>query len=281
MDKATPAPRRVTRVQLGILLREWRDRAGLSSKDAADLLEWHPSKLSKVEKGAARISAAELDRLLDKYGVPPEEAERMRALGKEARKRGVAGRVPDWGQTYVELEQGADEIRMYSDELIPGVLQTDDYARALISTWPNPSSEDIDERLAYRVQRRRRLLAEPAPDLWVVLGEAALYRLVAGREGLWNQLRWLRELADHRSVSLQILPFSVGEHIALGAGFSILSFREPRTTFVYYEGLTGATYLDRPPHTEVYSAVFQRLLVAAANERESKRMLDERIKELS
>jgi transcriptional regulator with XRE-family HTH domain len=156
MDKATPAPRRVTRVQLGILLREWRDRAGLSSKDAADLLEWHPSKLSKVEKGAARISAAELDLLLDKYGVPAEEAERMRALGKEARKRGVAGRVPDWGQTYVELEQGADEIRMYYDELIPGVLQTDDYARALLATdrtrllrtsrsgWHTGSSDGID-----------------------------------------------------------------------------------------------------------------------------------------
>lgn len=281
MDKATPAPRRVTRVQLGILLREWRDRAGLSSKDAADLLEWHPSKLSKVEKGAARISAAELDRLLDKYGVPAEEAERMRALGKEARKRGVAGRVPDWARTYVELEQGADEIKLYDGEMVPGLLQTDEYARALLATSLIAPPEDAPERAAERVQRQQRLTSDNPPDLWVVLGEAALHRLVGGRAVLRRQLEWLLELANARNVSFQILPFSAGEHPALGTQFCLLNFTEPAATFVYLEGLTDATYFDRAPHTEVYARAFRRLLVAAANERESMRMLGDRIEELS
>lgn len=280
MSTSAPSSRRVTRVQLGLLLRDWRERRGLSSKEAAEALEWYTAKMSKLEKGGVTISAAELGRLIDLYDVEREDAERIRTLGRDARKRGSLGRVPEWARTYAELEQGADEIRLYDGELIPGLLQSEDYARALLETSIVTAKEDAEARAEERVQRRTLLTGANPPRLWVVLGEAALHRLVGGAAVLRGQLQLLRDMARLPQVTLQILPFEAGEHVALGVQFCILGFTDPPATFVYLEALADADYLDRPSQTEIYTLAFDRVLVAAATERDSKRMLDRRIRDL-
>ncbi|MQA27491.1 MAG: helix-turn-helix domain-containing protein [Micromonosporaceae bacterium] len=156
------------------LLREAREQLEISSKDVAEKLEWHRSKVTKLEKGTTKISAPELDRLIEIYQVDEAQAERMRTLGREARKRGVMGRVPDWAQTYVELEQAAEEIKLYEAELVPALLQTEDYARSLLATSLITPAEDAEPRAKERVGRQERLTNGNPPRLWAVLGEAAL-----------------------------------------------------------------------------------------------------------
>lgn len=274
------APRRVSRVQLGLMLRHWRERAQLSSKAAADALEWHPPKMSKLEKGTVRVQAAELDRLIDLYGVDDSAADKMRGLGREARKRGIAGRVPDWAQTYVELEQGADEIKLYDGELVLGLIQTERYAKEILATSLLTPANDVPDVASDRVRRQERLVGSNPPGLWVVLGEAILHRVVGDRSVLREQLEFLHELAGHKHVTFQLLPFRAGAHAALGTSFHILEFADPSATFVYLEGLTDADYLDEPPGTDLYDQAFSKAMAAAASEPESRRMLSRRIMEL-
>lgn len=280
MGVGSQVPRRVSRVQLGVLLQQWRQRAGIAPATVLKALEWHQSKLSKLENGAVTISAAEVDRLIELYGVPEDAAPRIRALGSEARKRGLRANVPDWAQTYVDLEQGADEIKLYDGELILGVLQTDAYANALLATSVLTKPEEAGALAAERALRRERITSPNPPQLWVVLGEAALYRQVGGPSVLREQLIHLTELADLPNVTLQVLPFASGEHAALGTSFHLLEFHDPTLTFVYLEGLTDADYLDTPAHTDAYRLAFNKVLVAAANERESRRMLTRRVSDL-
>lgn len=277
-DALNPA---VRRVQLGIILRLLRERADLKPKDVAPRLGWYVAKVTKLEKGGVTISDPELDRLIELYRVDGEEAEKVRRLGAEARKRDRPSRVPDWGQTYIALETAAAEIKVYDSELIPGMLQTEDYARAVLSLSVANTADEIDARVTERAQRGKRLhIAEP-PSLWVVLGEAALYREVGGPHVLHAQLQHLLEVGQLRHVTIQVLPFTTGEHIALGTSFTLLHLADPMATFVYLEGLTDADYLDRASHTAVYQEVFDKLRVTALGDRESATMLERRIEELT
>lgn len=173
------------------------------------------------------------------------------------------------------------EVKVYDSELIPGTLQTDDYARAVLSLSVANTADEIEARVAERVLRGKRLHADNPPSLWVVLGEAALYREVGGRHGLRAQLQHLVEIGQLRHVTIQVLPFKTGEHIALGTSFRLLHLADPVATFAYLEGLTDADYLDRPSHTAVYAEVFDKLRVTALGDRESATLLERRIEELT
>ncbi|MBB5154094.1 hypothetical protein BJ970_001628 [Saccharopolyspora phatthalungensis] len=237
--------------------------------------------MTKLEKGDVTISLPEIDRLIELYGVEGEEAEKVRRLGSEARKRDRPSRVPDWGQTYVALETAAAEIKVYDGELIPGMLQTEDYARAVLSLSVANTADEIEARVAERLQRGERLHTNEPPSLWVVLGEAALHREVGGRNLLCAQLQHLVRIGRLRHVTIQVLPFRSGEHIALGTSFTLIHLADPVATFAYLEGLTDADYLDRPGHTAVYREVFDKLRVTALGDRESTTMLKRRIEELT
>jgi hypothetical protein len=130
-------------------------------------------------------------------------------------------------------------------------------------------------------RRQERLGADDGPQLWVVLGEAVLHRPVGGAAVLQAQLRRLRELSELRPVSLQVVPYDIGAHAALGTSFTLFRLAEPEAVFVYVEWLTDAVYLDAAHDTEVYGSVFNRMLVAAANERQTRQLLDERIRALN
>ncbi|WP_344137108.1 helix-turn-helix transcriptional regulator [Saccharopolyspora halophila] len=271
----------VRRVQLGIVLRLLRERAGAKPKEVAPQLGWYVAKVTKLEKGDVTISLPEIDRLIELYGVQGEEAEKVRRLGAEARKRDRPSRVPDWGQTYVALEAAASEVKFYDGEVVPGMLQTAGYARAILGNSLANTPDEIETRVAERVQRCDRLSSPEAPSLWVVLGEAVLYREVGGPEVLRAELRQLLELGGRRNVTIQILPFKSGEHVAMGASFTLLHLADPVATFAYLEGLTDADYLDRAHHTAMYGEVFDRLRVAALGDRESAKLLQRRIEELT
>ncbi|WP_093149656.1 helix-turn-helix domain-containing protein [Saccharopolyspora antimicrobica] len=278
MQQTWPA---VRRVQVGLILRNLRERAGVKPKEIAERLDWYANKVTRVEKGELTVSAAEVDVLLGMFGVRDgRESDRLRALAKEARRRDQPARVPDWAATYVALEGAAAEIKHYDPEVIPAVLQTEHYARAVLSN-PLDDTQDVEPAVNERVQRAERMLGEDAPDVWCVIGEAALYRQVGGREVLRDQLQHLRRAAGRPNITLQILPFEAGEHVALGSSFRLLHLAEPVATFVYVEALTSSDYLDKPSHTDRYAKAFDTLRAVAASDRVTARMLDRRIKELT
>lgn len=125
------------------------------------------------------------------------------------------------------------------------------------------------------------MLGEDAPQLWCVVGEAALFRQVGGRNVLRDQLQHLRKAAARPNVTVQVLPFDAGEHVALGSSWTLLHLEEPSATFVYTEALTSGDYLDKPAHTDRYVKAFDTLRMIAASDRDSVKMLDRRIKELT
>ncbi|TDD52260.1 DUF5753 domain-containing protein [Saccharopolyspora elongata] len=271
----------VRRVQLGLLLRELRERNEIKPKVIADRLDWYSGKLTRVEKGELTIAAAEMDVLIDLFGVvDADEAEKLRRLASDARKRDRPSRVPDWARTYTALEAAAAEVKAYKVDLVPGIMQTEDYARAVLSTSLLTPSSEIDERAAERTQRGEMIVRNDAREISVVLGEGVLCCEVGGRDVLRAQLRRIRELADLRHVTVQILPYSRGEHVAIGTPFTVLHLADPVATYACLEGLTDADYLDRPSHTNVYVQAFDRLRVAALDDRESARLLEQRANEL-
>ncbi|MBV9011042.1 MAG: helix-turn-helix domain-containing protein [Pseudonocardiales bacterium] len=276
MTEQDPGPV-VQRIMLGGELRALREAAKISTEDAATALRWYRAKVSKVETGTVRVTVAELSDLLRLYRADEATSERVQRLGEEARRKTTPARVPDWASKYVSLEATAIEIKMFFGDFIPGLLQTREYARAVLSTSVVVPPADVEQMATNREYRAERLRSG-APLLWVVLGEEALRRTVGGREVQRGQLLRLRELAGLPNVTVQIMPLSGGAHTALGMSFILLDLGRSRT--VYIEGLTSADYLVRPQHIQTYNLAFDRLRVASLGDRESLAIINTLIDEL-
>jgi hypothetical protein len=207
--------------------------------------------------------------LLTLYGITDnEERAVLLNLAREANTPGwwhaYFDILPGWLEPYVGLEAAASVIRTYQEQLVPGLLQTENYARALISQGSAASEEEIARRSELRSSRQEILRRPDAPQLCVVIGEGALRRPVGSREVVREQLRHLIEIADHPVVTLQILPFSAGAHSAMGGPFTILRFAEPDLAdVVYIEQLTSALYLDKPVEVDSYLEVMEQLCLQA------------------
>jgi transcriptional regulator with XRE-family HTH domain len=267
----------VQRIMLGGELRTLREAAKIGTDDVAVALGWYRAKLSKVETGTVRLTAAELSSLLTFYKADEATSERVQRLGEEARRKTTPARVPDWAKQYVSLEASATEIKLFFGDFIPGMLQTRDYARALLSASVIVPPADVEEMATSREHRAERL-SSGAPLLWVVLGEEALRRTVGSHQVQRRQLLRLRELAELPNVTVQVMPLSGGAHAALGMSFVLLDLSQSRT--VYIEGLTSADYLVRPQHTQAYNLAFDRLRVASLGDRESLAIINTLIEEL-
>jgi transcriptional regulator with XRE-family HTH domain len=268
----------VQRLVLGGELRALREQAQISSEDAAQTLGWYRAKISKVETGTVRLTDAEVAALLTLYGADQATTERVTRLSAEARRKTTPARVPDWAKQFVSLEASATEIKLFFGDFIPGMLQTRDYARALLATSVIVAPADV-ERMAESREHRAQRLHTGTPQLWVVLGEEALHRTVGGPHVLAQQLRRLRQLAALPNVTIQVMPLASGAHAALGMSFTLLTLNQSRTV-VYIESLTGADYLVRPQHTQAYTLAFDRLRVASLGEQETLTTTDHRIAEL-
>ncbi|HEU5384543.1 MAG TPA: helix-turn-helix transcriptional regulator [Streptosporangiaceae bacterium] len=259
----------VQRLVLGSQLHRLRESCGITAEQAAEAIRGSHSKISRIEHGRVGFKARDVADLLTLYGVTDaEERAALLNLAKEANARGwwhaYSDILPLWAESYVGLEAAASVIRTYQIQLIPGLLQTEGYARALIRQGSATSEEEIARRGELRASRQEILRRPDAPQLWVVVDEGALRRPVGTREVVREQLAYLAEVAEHPAVTLQILPFSAGAHSAMGGPFTILRFAEPDLAdVVYIEQLTSALYFDKPAEVDSYLEVMDRLCLEA------------------
>ncbi len=285
--EATSGPT-VLRIFLGGQLRKLREAAGITPDRAGYEIRASRSKISRVEHGRVSFKERDVADLLTLYGVTDEgDRRRMLNLAQHANSQGWWSRyddvMPDWFETYVGLEQATSLIRTYELQFVPGLFQTEDYARAVtVLGHRSAAADEIERRVSLRLQRQQILTRPDAtPRVWAVIDESALRRPLGGREVMRAQLTRLIELGELPQVTLQVMPFDQGGHSAAGGSFSILRFAEPELPdIVYIEQLTGALYLDRLEEADHYREVMNSLSAEAETPAESARQLKRLINEI-
>jgi hypothetical protein len=257
---------------LGAHLRRLREAAAVSREDAGWEIRSSESKISRLELGRVSFKERDVADLLTLYGVDDEEERnRLLALAREANNPGWWHRygdvLPSWFQSYLGLEAAASLIRTYEVQFVPGLLQTRDYARAVVLLGHGSAGPDeIERRVRVRMARQELLTrTNPAPpQVWAVVDEAALRRPIGGTDVMRGQLEALLNATKLSNVQLQVVPFHVGGHSAAGGPFSILRFPDSDLPdVVYVEQLTSALYLDKRDDVDHYAAAMERLCVEA------------------
>ena len=258
----------VLRILLGSQLRRLREAKGVTRDDAGYTIRASGSKISRMELGRVSFKERDVEDLLDLYGVDEEEAKSLIALAKQANSPGwwhkYSDVLPDWFQVYVGLEEAALLSRWYEVQFGPGLLQTADYARAVIRLGlPSASADEVERRVGLRLARQEVLKKESGgPRLWAVVDEAALRRPIGGGEVMRAQLVRLIEAAREPNITLQVVPFRSGGHAAEAGAFTVMRFPEvDLPDVVYLEHLTSALYLDKREDVEKYTEVMERLSV--------------------
>jgi transcriptional regulator with XRE-family HTH domain len=261
----------VPRRLLGAQLRRLREERGITLEDAGEVIRASGSKMSRLETGRVGFKDRDIADLLTFYEVTDEQKRSaLRELARSASAHGwwhdYSDVLPAWFEAYIGLEEAATSIRAYEIQFVPGLLQTEDYARAvtLLGHEGAPAAE-IDQRVELRMARQALLTGPRPTHLWAVLDEAVLRR-AAGPPGVMRrQLQHLLQAADRPNVTIQVIPFAVGAHAAAGGPFSILRFSErDLPDVVYLEQLTSALYLDKRETVDHYMAVMERLCLEAS-----------------
>ena len=267
---------------VGGALRRYRENVGYSLEDAARILECDRSKISRIETGQRGIRPKELRELMAEYGVPASEQLALVAIasrgGQHSWWHPYAGVWSDAYLDYVIMESAASEIMAYEAQLIPDLLQTDDYARAIAAAEPGyQTDQQREDAVAAKAVRRQVVLDGRAPArLGVILGEGALHQAVGGPDVLAGQITHLVKLAaDYPAVTIQVLPFSAGAHAAAGSGsLAILRFPDaPSLGVVYLEALSGGVYLEDQADVARYVRAFALLRAAALSPADSVHLL--------
>lgn len=259
----------VQRLVLGGHLRRLREDAGITTERAALVIRGSHSKISRMEHGRVAIKERDISDLLTLYGVVPgDERDALLRLARESGTRGwwqgYADILPHWVEPYFGLEAAASFIREYELQFVPGLLQIEPYAQAVIRLGSHPSEDEVLRRAEARIARQEILRRAQPPTLWAVMDESALRRAIGGPEIMKAQLRHLIEMCDHPAVTLQILPFSAGAHRAMGGPFTILRYTEPDLRdVVYIEQLTSALYLDKTSEVGSYLEVIEEVCLQA------------------
>jgi transcriptional regulator with XRE-family HTH domain len=279
----------VLRMILGRQLEELRTRAGLTYEQAGEAIGVSHSTIRRMEAAkVARLRLPDAEKLLQVYGVTDQqEIDTFLKSVREANKRGwwhtYRDVTPDWFAAYLSLEQAALQIRAYENEFIHGLLQTEEYARALLGAGnPHAPAEATERRVALRMRRQELLTREVPPRLWVVMDETVLRWPVGGPGVMRAQIDRLIELNRLPHVTVQIMPFANGPHPAMRAGaYHLFRFRARELPdIVYLNGLVGAVYLDRNDDVLVYREAMDRLGAQAAPARKTEALLGSIRKEL-
>lgn len=260
----------VLRILLGAQLRRLREEKGVSRESAGWEIRASESKISRMELGRVGFKERDIADLLTLYGVT-EEKDRtaLITLAREANSPGWWQRynavLPSWFQSFLGLESAAALIRTYEVQFIPGLLQTGDYARAVVLLGhANAPAEENDRRVSLRIARQRLLNRSDAPQVWAVVDEAALRRPIGGVKVMRAQIEALIEFNKLPNVRLQVIPFFAGGHAAAGGAFTILRFADQELPdVVYVEQLTSAVYLDKREDLDEYASAMERLCVEA------------------
>jgi len=264
--RTAPGGPTVQRMLVGAQLRRLRTEMGLSREEAGEAIRASEWKIHRLENGQVGFKERDIIDLLRLYEVTdPDDVAAFLLLIREANTPGwwqhYGDVLPRWFRTYVDLESAATLIRTYEGQFIPGLLQTDDYMRAVIGgAQLEESSEEMGRRVRLRMARQTLLTREHPPRLWAVVDEAAMRRPVGGPEVMRGQLERLIDASKLPNVTLQVLPFAVGAHSGMPGAFSILRFADPELPdVVYLEHLTNAVYLDKRDEVERYLDVMESL----------------------
>ncbi|RRO12830.1 XRE family transcriptional regulator [Saccharopolyspora rhizosphaerae] len=285
-DTATGSGPTARRLVLGSQLRRLREAKQISREDAGYAIRGSGSKISRLELGRVGFKERDVADLLTLYGVEEDsERESFLDLVRRSNEPGWWNRYNDliapWFQDFVGLEESASRIQTFELQFIPGLLQTERYARAVASQGrPEAEDDEVDRRVRLRLQRQRMFARPKAPRVWAVIDESVLHRPIGGKSVMREQIESLLDATKLPTITLQVLPFSLGRSAAEGA-YTILRFAEPEIPdIVYLEHLCGALYLDKPEDIEVYSKVSHRLAVDALTPEGTRKMLHERLREL-
>ena len=256
----------VLRMLLGAQLRRLREGAGISAEKAGYEIRASRSKISRMETGRVGFKLRDIQDLLTLYGVLDEkEQAKVIALAGRSREPEWWTRyndvLPDWFESYLGLESAAKSIRSFETQFVPGLFQTEDYARAVTRLGHQIAPEsEIERRVGLRLKRQELLSRARPPRIWVVMDEAVLRRPIGGAAAMRAQLARLAALAELPGMRMQVVPFARGGHAAASGSFSILRFEEPDLPdVVYMEQLTSAVYLDQRADVEHYLEVVDQL----------------------
>jgi transcriptional regulator with XRE-family HTH domain len=269
----------VRRRQLMTELKRLRETTGLTQEDVASQLDWHPTKVMRIETGRTAPHPNDVRVMLGLYGVTDQEMlAGLIRLAKDARQRG-------WWYSYrdvllsrfeffIGLESEADTIRDFELAMIPGLLQTEDYARALIRGLMTYDADEIERRVEVKLTRQQLLAREDRPHLWAILDEAAVRRVVGGRAIMRAQLLHLANTVEQGRTTIQVLPYGAGSHPGQAGPFIILGFAEPTEPEVVYMETIGANvYVDKPEEVRLYATAFDQLRAVALSPVQSRAML--------
>jgi transcriptional regulator with XRE-family HTH domain len=273
----------VRRRRLGYELRQLREAAGKTGEDAAVALGWSDSKISRIETGQIAVTWGDVSDMLDLYGVTdPQVRDALISLAREARQQGwwhpyasILGRPY---ATYIGLESAAESLRVFEPLTVPGQLQTEPYARAIIATSTRELGPDeIEQRLEVRLRRQDVIFKSEDPlRLSVVLDEAALRREVGGPAVMAGQLRRLTEAAAHPRVRIQVLAFAQGSHVSMAGSFGIFSFPgEPGGDISFVDTMAGSLFIERPAEVAAARDAFDELSAQALSREDTLALLTE------
>ena len=261
----------VKRRRLAAELHASRERAGLTIDDVAQQLEWSAAKISRIENARGRVLARDVKHLLRIYQVKEgsPDWDVLVTLAREAHQKGwwypYSHAMGESFRTYIGLEAAAATLRTYESECVPGLLQTEDYARAIISSALSAGpDEDLEKNIALRMARQSLLTQDQPPELWVVINEAGIRSMVGGPAVMRAQLDRLLEASHQPHVTLQVMPFSTGAHPGMAGAFSILSFAEPADPEVIYVSYSsGSLFLEKPEELSRCALIFNHLRAVA------------------
>ncbi|MGH3479072.1 MAG: helix-turn-helix domain-containing protein [Pseudonocardiaceae bacterium] len=279
----------VPRRRLGAELRALRDQAGLTIEDVAKELECSVSKVSRLETGQGIPKSRDVRDLLNRYGVTDQaHRERLMRWVRDGQRQGwwddfsdvlapdpEDPLLPDNFSRYVALEQDASEVCAFETTVVPGLLQTEDYARALLNTLSTADEDATDRHVKLRMRRQRRLYTDEDPLLvHMVIDEAVLYRSVGGKQVMRGQLKRLLDDAQRPNITVQVLPFSIGAHRAVDGSFVVLAFPDSDDNdLVYIEGHLGDLYLEKERDVQVYEQMFDVLVDTCMSSEQSARLV--------
>jgi len=276
----SPSSPALSRRELTARLRQLRQRANLTIEEVAARLFVSSAKISRMETGARPVSLRDVSGLAPIYGLTKEERERLFALARKSRE-------PGWWQEldathfpeFADLESAAARVYDHQVGFVPSLLQTEEYARALIiGMAPDLSDEDVQERVKTRTARQAHLLASGRPEYFALIDQAGLIRQIGGPSVMLAQLRQIRELAGVVHIELRVVPFAAGAHPALDSPFMLFTFGdEPVGDVAYTEGLRGYSYVDQEPDLERYKDASERIQEMALPEPESIALIEETI----
>ena len=259
-------------------LKQFREAAGLTGEQVAEEMGWSGAKVYRIEGDKVRILVRDVTRLLKLYEIDGAHRDAVLELARQARIKDwwhqYSGAIPEWFQFYVGLEAAATALHCYDAEVVTGLLQTDGYMRTIMSMAADRATEEVERQIAVRMERQKRLTEREPLDLWAVLNEAVIRRMVGGPQVMREQLRHLVDMSTRSNVTVQVLAYDAGAHPAMNGAFRVMQFPERvDPDVVYLETLTGGLYLEKTEDVRRYSLMFDYLRAQALSPEASRDLM--------